>query len=154
VSLLGDAAAVIEWGGAVGGLITVVGGAGVGLWYLFRSKRVELAKESFAAQREETAAVTAAEKVKRDEAFGALGNIIEDLRGQVERQSERYEKLQSSVISIRKADIRDMDEVKAQLHECEKRHAVLESKYADMQTELDETRKRLWVLEHAPPSDR
>lgn len=119
--MLADAEPILLWAGAIGGMITTVGGAGVALWFVFRSKTIEVErteeKNHIATQRERTEA----EQEGRAHDIESLRSIIEDLRGDVKEGRKNYTELQKSVTAR-------LNETTTAHHECEKKHAVIEER--------------------------
>lgn len=128
----------------------MIGGMAVLLVFQYRGKRVELAREAFQASKEETDAIAAAERVKKDADVAALTGIIEDLREEVDRQSQRYSRLQTTVTDKWEAAGQERDELRNQLHECEKRHAVLEFQQKETAADVVRLTEEIKALKGKP----
>ncbi len=145
--LLADTDSTLLWAGAIGGTLTTVGGAILGLWFVFRSKSMEVERtedrNNIASQRERSAA----EHEDRAHDIESLRSIIEDLRGDVKEQRKNYTELQRSFTTR-------MNESTTAHHECEKKYAVLEDRLqrtlkdlADNQAYTESLESRIRVLE-------
>lgn len=120
---------VLLWAGAVGGTVTTVGTAAVGLYFLFRKKQAAARKDDAEAQ---------AAALDADNA--PLRAIIDDLRVNEAKMREAYSLLQAGVVErlMRANDLHT---------ESEKKRAAIEERLRHTEDQLGQTQKTLRAAE-------